>query len=428
MSTQSPQVDRMPSGYSQFDEYIAQKTVQGQRTHYLISMPIEQVTSVLPVPDPDKRLEDNRVIRPGHAKDFANYVRRNERWHCGPLTVRTSSDVVSFEAFKDGQFGFLSIGMLRIPRNTRSAFRIIDGQHRVLGIDTMLKDINEELLDRRAALHNAESVDSLPQVTQVFKNQIDKLKRQLERTQEESLSIDLVIEDSKEEARQIFTDVANNALGISKSVTARFDSRKVVNRALSLVLTDPNAPDLLVDHIDQDKDRVFGSNPNLMGAVHLAEIIRTVEVGISGRVGEAMEQTLDERELAKNSEWFFELMTQGFGDLQAIATNEVSAADIREQSLLLSTTMLRVIAGVYHDLKVDGVADNAIVTFFKKLDKVMKAPIVSGTPIGDLWLDATKSEAFTDGATAPGARSQQVKELVSVITEWYHNPPALLSK
>jgi hypothetical protein len=130
----------------------------------------------------------------------------------------------------------------------------------------------------------------------------------------------------------------------------------------------------------------------------------------------------------ENAEWFFELMTQGFGDLQAIAANESTAADIREQSLLLSTTMLRVIAGVYHDLKADGVADNAILTFFKKLDKVMKAPIVSGTPIGDLWLDATTTEAFTDGATAPGARSQQVKELVSVITGWYHNPPALLSK
>ena len=292
----------------------------------------------------------------------------------------------------------------------------------------MLKDINEELLERRAVLHNAESVDSAPQVTQIFKDQIDKLKRQLERTQEESLGIDLVIEDSPEEARQIFTDVANNALGISKSVTARFDSRKVVNRALSLVLTDPNAPVLLVDHIDQDKDRVFGSNPNLIGAVHLAEIIRTVEVGIAGRVGEAMEQTLDERELAKNAEWFFELMTQGFGDLQAIATNEMTAADLRDQSLLLSTTMLRVLAGVYHDLKIGGVADNAIVTFFKKLDKVMKAPIVSGTPIGDLWLDATTTEAFTDGAAAPGARSQQVKELVSVITEWYHNPPALLGR
>jgi len=426
MTSEDPKIDRMPSGYSQYDEYIAQKTVQGQRNHYLISMPIVQITTVLPVPNPEEELEDNRVIRPSHAKAFADYVRRNEHWHCGPLTVRTSSDVVSFEPLKDGQFGVLTIGYLKVPRNARSAFRIIDGQHRVLGIDMMLKDINEELLERRALLHDAESIESAPQVLEMYKEKIDKLKRQQDRTQQESIAIDLVIEDSPNQARQIFVDVANNALGISKSVTSRFDSRKVVNRALSFILTDPNAPDLIIDRVDQEKDRILGNNPNLIGANTLAEIVRIVEVGIGGRVSEAMEKILDEQELARNAEWFFDLLTKGFSDLKAIASNAKTVEEIRDHSLLVSTTMLRVLAGLYHDLVAEGVSNEAVVAYFKKLNKFMDAPIDSRTPAGKLWLSSTTSEAFSDGATAPGARAQQVKELVTVLVEWFNKPPALL--
>lgn len=426
MTTADPKIDRMPSGYSQYDEYIAQKTVQGQRNHYLISMPIVQITTVLPVPDPEEELEDNRVIRPSHAKAFADYVRRNEHWHCGPLTVRTSSDVVSFEPLKDGQFGVLSVGYLKVPRNARSAFRIIDGQHRVLGIDMMLKEINDDLLERRALLHDAESIGSAPQVLEQYKEKIDKLKRQQDRTQEESIAIDLVIEDSPNQARQIFVDVANNALGISKSVTSRFDSRKVVNRALSFVLTDPNAPDLIINRVDQEKDRIIGNNPNLIGANTLADIIRIVEVGIGGRVSDAMEKTLDEQELGRNAEYFFDILTRGFSDMKAIASNVKLVEELRDHSLLVSTTMLRVLAGVYHDLTLDGVSDEAVVAFFKKLGKLMDAPVESGTPAGKLWLSATKSDAFSDGATAPGARAQQVKELVTVLVDWFSKPPALL--
>ena len=88
--------------------------------------------------------------------------------------------------------------------------------------------------------------------------------------------------------------------------------------------------------------------------------------------------------------------------------------------------MLRVLAGVYHDLTLDGVSDEAVVAFFKKLGKLMDAPVESGTPAGKLWLSATKSDAFSDGATAPGARAQQVKELVTVLVDWFSKPPALL--
>ena len=426
MSNQPPEIGQMPSGYSQFDDYIAQKTPQGRRTHYLISMPIVQIPTVLPVPDPSVVLDDNREITPSHAKAFAAYVRRNENWHSGPLTVRTSSDVVTFEPFPNGEYGPLSIGVLRVPRNSRSGFRIIDGQHRILGIDTMLKDINDDLLKRRADLRGAKDSFALPQVLKQYEDKVDVLVRQLSRAQSETLAIDMVVEDDPDRARQIFVDVANNQLGISKSVTARFDSRKVVNRALKIMLTDPNICGLIHNRIDQEKDRVVGSNPNLMGATHLTEIIRAVELGISGRVSDALEKTLDEQELSRNANAFLETLVAGFTTFRNVANGKLLIEDSRNDSLLFSTTMLKVLAGVYHELRNSKLSDEQISNYFARLEPLMTSPVTKGTPVGDLWLSATSTDVFSDGATAPGARQQQVKELVTVISSWYLSPPTLL--
>jgi hypothetical protein len=43
-----------------------------------------------------------------------------------------------------------------------------------------------------------------------------------------------------------------------------------------------------------------------------------------------------------------------------------------------------------------------------------------------MWLNAGTTAIFTDGATAPGARSQQVKDLTNVLVDWFTNPPPQL--
>lgn len=422
MSTTEIAIEHTPTGYSQYDEYIGQMSAQGSRVHYTIVVPLVQVPVILPVPDPNVPLEDNREIRPNHAKGFADYVRRNPDWHSGPLTVRTTSSVIKFIPFPNGDFGSLKVGLVQVPRNARASFKIVDGQHRVLGIELMLKGINDDLNAQHALLDKAEHNGEEGPVRAQFRKKIKLLEEQRDRTLKDSIALDLVIENSPDKARQIFVDVANNALGISKSVTTRFDARKVVNRALAIVLTDPTAPALIVNRVDQEKDRILGTNPNLLGAKHLADIIRTVEVGTAGRVSDAQEKTLDERLLAENACRFLEVLTEGFSALDDIAHDRMAPSDLRDKSLLLSTTMLRVLAGVYHDLS-ETMTDDQIAAFFKRLDRHVGAPVTSGTVSGDLWLKATESEAFIDGATAPGARAQQVRELAGVIASWATDPP-----
>lgn len=428
--TNLPTLPNVASGYNLTDDYVAQQTHQGGRIHYALALPLLQVPVTLPVPDPDQPFEDNRRLVPKHARDFAAYVRDNPDWHSGPLTARTTSETVKFTPFPGGDFGELTVGILSIPRNARRSFSIIDGQHRVLGIYELDRDLNAELVRQRGLL--ASAVRNGEPTGAKYQKQIDELLANLDRIQRESIAIDLVIEDAPNKARQVFVDVAANALGITKSVQKRFDGRKVTNRALGLLLDDTGVSSLLKGKVDLDKDRVGGTNPNLIGAGPLADIVRILQVGIGGKVSAAAEKIAAddpdvERAYADTANRFFDALAGGFPDLADIVDGTKTAADLRDTSMVPSTTVLRILAGVFHNLEADGMDDAAITRFFSRIAKHVSVPVEAGTPSGDLWINAAPvSGAFTDGAAAPGARAQQVKELVASITEWATKPPPQL--
>ena len=234
------------------------------------------------------------------------------------------------------------------------------------------------------------------------------------------------VEDDVELAKQIFVDVANHALGVRKAITALFDQSKVINRALNEFLDDPSTDDLIRDRVDGYKDRVTGSNPNLMGAGSLADIIRTIAVGINGRISAAQEKTLNQKLLATEANRFFEVMHKSFAELESVASGNTDMGTLRKSSILGSSTMLRVMAGVYFELKTAGVSVTDIMEFFKKISQHTAAPISSKNASGKMWLNATTEGAFADGANAPGSRAQAVKALVAAIVGWHTNPPSEL--
>ncbi len=413
-------------GYSATDDYIAQKSEQGGRKHYLIVLPLPQVVTTLPIPDPAKPFEDNREVTASHAKNFAEYVRTHAHWHAGCLTIRTLSGATTFEPFPGAQVGNLQFGTLKVPRNARGIFKIIDGQHRILGIKYLLDSLSEDLMNATSALAKAERVGSEKAVIEQMQKQIRSIKQIQERVEADCIAIELVVEDDVDLAKQIFVDVANHALGVRKAITAAFDQTKVVNRALNEMLDGNTVDDLVNGRIDVQKDRVTGSNPNLMGAGSLADIIRTVTVGINGRISAAQEKTLDQKNLAREATKFFETLRNSFPELEAVAIGSSTTAELRKSSILGSSTMLRVLAGVYYDLRQHGATTMDIIQYFKKLSKHTGTPVSSKTLSGRMWLGATSEGAFADGANAPGSRAQAVKALVTAMVDWYFNPPKQL--
>jgi hypothetical protein len=424
------------TGHQATDDYVATEFRQGGRLHYLLCLPMHQLPVMLPVPDPSRTLDDNREVKLPRAKAFAEYVRNNESWHAGPLTVRTDSATVKFKAFANQDNLSMRVGLLKVPRINRDGFRIVDGQHRQLGFNILLNEVANDLADVRQKLQGAISRGETRELINNFEQQVKSIQQIQTRLDRESVAIDLLIENDNLVARQLFVDVANNALGVPKAVTARFDLRKVVNRTLGELLSPKDLHPLLVDRVDDQKDVVAGKNPNLIAASKVADLIRIASKGITGRFGKRDEKEaeegagLTEKKLQATTTEFLDVLVSSFGDLRAVADRDMDPVELRAKSMLGSITMLRVLAGVFYELKAQGAGDQAIASFFAKLEKHMDTPVTAGTPSGDLWLqiaaekDGVSHPVFVDGGTAPSARAQDVKVLVATITSWSAKPPA----
>lgn len=222
----------------------------------------------------------------------------------------------------------------------------------------------------------------------------------------------------------MFFDIADNALGITSSVRARFDSRKVVNRSLEEVMKHA----LLNGRVDREQDRIGHGNPNLMGAKHVAEIIRTLAVGIEGRIGRRLEDELREDALVQQTNEFLDALVAAFPPLDAVIDGGKTPENLRKTSLLGSTVMLRVLAGTYAELvEAYGFDEEEVTEFFRKLAPHMDGPVTKDS----IWVTEVPDDIFTPGALAPRSRRQDLKSLRDALVTWARQvttPPFLTDK
>jgi hypothetical protein len=306
-------------------------------------------------------------------------------------------------------------GILSLPRLARTDLKILDGQHRILGLYYAVDELAAELENIRNHLAAARRQEN-PDLEQHFQDKVRELEEQRSRLHRERISVQIHIEEDLNEFQQMFVDIAANALGVQSAIRVRFDNRKVVNRALDDTLEHA----LLKDRVDMEQDRVGGSSPYLLGAKHVADIIRTVTVGLAGRVGRRQENELREAGLVENTNNFLDTLMGGFPALESVVDGSSTPEVLRKTSLLGSATMLRVLAGVYHELAKDDWSDDEIQEFFSKLAPIMGAPIKKGSP----WMEAG---VFSDGAMAPKARRQDLQALARTTIRWARETPKWLA-
>jgi len=400
------------TGYDTHDRYYATRYEQGGRTVYSIDLSLQSVAATLPRPDPTHPTPGNRRVKESHARGFGQYVRENKEWVAPALLLR-SPDIFEFQV--TDEITGTQFGILGIPRTARTDLRILDGQHRILGLHYALEDIASEL-EKERSLMAAAKRDGNVDLDRHHQGIIRDLEKQRDRMSRERISIQIHLEDDLQKYEQMFVDIADNALGITSAIRARFDSRKVVNRALEDVLKHA----VLVGRVDMEQDRVGGASPNLMGAKHVADIIRTVAVGIAGRIGRRQEGELREAELVEKANSFLDTLVSAFPDLEKLADGALTPEDLRKSSLLGSTTMFRVFAGAYYELARD-MSDDDIRDFFARLAPHMTAPVVDGSP----WMT---TGVFREGAMAPDARRQDLESLAADIVSWTKVTPEWLGK
>ena len=232
---------------------------------------------------------------------------------------------------------------------------------------------------------------------------------------------------SAREARQIFADIANNALGMVKALAIGFDQSKVINRITSTLATDSPHP-LLAGRVDFNKDRVSGDSDMFISAKTLADAIRALTVGISGRITRAQELDEEvEKDILQRSRKYFSCLSDAFS-----VDFEKDPKELRVTSLLGSGTMFRVLAGVWFELTSSTNAQGKSIkprmsveeatSFLMKLAPHMAIPLKTGNK----WLTTGVFPSPAAGAivSAPGSRNQELKALTLAITNWAIGPNA----
>ncbi|MEU5722695.1 DNA sulfur modification protein DndB [Micromonospora sp. NPDC047738] len=403
------------SGPQRESTFIAQRSTQGGRAVYTIRIPLTSLDVILPLPDPDQPDPDNRKVDSRHAKLFGDYIHLQESWVAPTLLARDNGGCTFAEI--PGTEG--SIGYLTIPWaiGALSPLSNIDGQHRILGVHMIIRTLGEEIKKIDREIGRTTKPEKVAELTATR----EKLAGHLKRLENESVGVDIYVEPNNVLARQMFVDVADNAKGISSALKARFDSSKVANRILDRVISHA----LLKGKVDLEQDRMTAKNPNLMGAKHVADLTRGVAVGVAGRIGKQRERELADEVMVEMVHGFLDCLAEGFKDLAAVAEGTLKPLDLRAQSLLGSIGMLRVLAGVHHELRESHDAnDEDIIAFFTKLDPHMNAPVASDS----IWRTTAANGDFEAGNTtsAPIMRTQNLIHLVKVIVGWYSNPPAQL--
>jgi hypothetical protein len=393
------------ASYSTEKKLYAIRYKQGGRTVYSIAMTPAQIAATIKKPDHTKASEGNRKIRLPHAKAFARYVIDNEGWVSPGIILRAPS---IFTFAKDDAIADMQFGVVSYPARSEGDIHILDGQHRILGFHEALEMVDEMLDKTRMQLATARRVG---EGEKEARQEIMRLDGVRDRLYNERISVEIQVTDDMQTSRQMFFDIAENQLGITASVKARFDNRKVLNRALPDILDHP----LLLERVDLEANQLSRSNPNFLTASHVAEISRVVMLGLEGRFGRRTEKELHEAEIAKSVRSFLDMATHSFPVLRSLQAGQIDALHLRAHSMLASAVFIRVLAGVYHDLTTKrGWAAGDVEAFFAALAQHTNAPAHANS----IWKKHAPSEVFVEGSWSPSGRRQDTKALFQAVTLW----------
>lgn len=379
-------------------EFSATKHRMGGRDVYSFTVPLAQLSALAPVPNPDQPFPGNRRVNPRHGNLFGQYIRERYDWVAPPIILRVSEHAVHFsaEASKsDGVTrGKVTIDTGSVPGEN---IGIIDGQHRVYGIHHTFEKLDGDR--ERAEVQQMEMIDEV-----------------MNRLKQESITIELFVEDRQEKYEQMFFDIAENPLKMRKGIKIRFNNEDPLDRMLMKMLSQHP---LLTKNVDEEQDRVAGASPYLIPLSAVQTLAKGAMAGLGGFSGvtaETWTRSIDEMEA--RFEEYLDALCASFPKLQAFTEGDGDAPLLRQTSLLGSATMLRYLAMAFGELRNDEKSAQEIVAHFKRLNAHMAAPVTESA----IW-QAYLPNVFPLGAKAGSSRNQDLAAAASMIVEWFDDAP-----
>ena len=358
---------------------LAQRFERAGTYGYTVAVPVGALRHILPVPDPDVPAPGNRRVSRQHARGFAEYWCANPRWIAPPVLVDTPHPLDPF--FEPiASAGRMVVGRLYLPAPEVSGLEILDGQHRVLGWSMVATGPRAQEFERRL--------------------------------RDERITVEILERVGLDDHRQYFFDIASNARGITKSLTASFDKRSMLHRtAQALAVEHP----LFEGRVDLQNDRASAGSEHVLSLQNVVDMVAAAAVGIDGWVTSRHSELLDEAAVRDIAESALAVLMESFDVLADVAEDVISPRELRESSLLGSITILRVLLGAFHVLAVDGKRVDPAGESRARAAFVALAPTM-GLPVGEAWM---ATGAFTSPVSrAPTARRQDLRRLVDFVVSY----------
>jgi hypothetical protein len=330
----------------------------------------------------------------------------------------TAEHLTSTEIKRDNEQ--TSLVKLKLPADHKNSLRILDGQHRILGWYLKRLELDARLAEATTS-YNKAVISSATSDKAIIQAELEKINLHLSRLEDEHVSINLIDSLSAKKHQQFFVDIAKNALGINKTVQAKFDSSSIINRvSQELIKSHP----LFKNRIDLEKTVCSGSNPKLLSVVTVSDISRHACFGVNRRVTAKLENIFRDQDLLMIVRTFLDLMVKNARPLQLIVDGRLRPVDFREQYLLGSGTIWRCLAGAFYEACVivdesTGTIqlDDAQVKRFGKFVQLFSADMK--LPISSQWFATTLFPLRQ--SKAPSSRAQDLDAMVRLFAAWTYN-------
>lgn len=346
----------------------------GDRRTYQLLIPVKQLVDLFPSQFDDTEQETvQRPLKLARANEIADYILRNPNHVLGSLTYAVSKNL-PFERGADGE----SIGHVVLPGDSLNVLtenyelRCLDGQHRRAGIQLAHQQ-------RPAAMKN------------------------------ESIAITIYVESSHTKRRQMFSDMNSTAKRVSGAINVKFNSRDPFARAANRLAEDGR----LAGHIETERANVNANSDKYYSLKAVYDSLKSLFVGPDGRVRNPGDYAFTS--IMRAAEIFIEFLFDNRPEFERLSAG-AAPSDIRETSIVLSSTTLRVIAGGLHvranedsrSTERHAPSSASTVRYGGALQRINFDP---------RWHGWVRSGFVSPGKKTPNSRNQEMRAAVTLVSK-----------
>lgn len=381
---------------------------QGGRTVYAASPTIAQLLDIVPIRQNTGVIEDaNRRLFESHAKAFGDYILVTEDWVSGALMLGCPPSELEWSP--GGRAG--TYGKVRLANGIREQVKLFDGQHRRYGLAVA---VQREMMDLEAM---EATMSEAPDPEQVEAD-ISERKERLDTLLGETIPIIIYEENDLVELQQMFADISH--VRVPDPITvARFDRRNPFNLAAYQLANDHPA---LKDRVEMERNTLTPQSNKLITLNQLGSVLAVLFRGIGAR-NRAVEIDSDNERASKviydRGKQFFDDISESSEALRAVAHGSIEPLDARQKgSLTTNVTMLKVFAGIWHDLVITQNEDRGkVVRYMATLPEYAK-----DVDKNAVW--ARAGVINPDKPGTPNARAGELREAVKLAKEEFDSVAA----